>query len=263
MEKMALALLLFLSLSAPAWAGGDGGCVTQVSVIDALLSGIYEGNMPAANLKKHGDFGIGTFNNLSGEMAMLDGVIYEIRADGAAHPATGLYTPFAAVTRFVPTAEMKGKGEYNYDALQEFIDARLANKNNFIAVRISGLFTAVMTRAPRAQTKPYPPLAEVMKNQAVFELANVGGTMLGFRLPAYVKGANVPGYHLHFLSDARPRAGGHVLGFTVKDPVIQISAKNCLTILAPEDAAFAAAELGKDRSAELKAVEKGTDEKGK
>ena len=62
---------------------------------------------------------------------------------------------------------------------------------------------------PRQQP-PYRPLTEVVAEQHEFELAEVEGTMLGFRFPSYVEGIEVTGYHLHFIDAARER-GGHVL----------------------------------------------------
>ncbi len=75
----------------------------QVSTIDALLEGIYDGDITCRELKSHGDFGIGTFNGLDGEMIELGGNIYQCRADGVAYPADdSTKVPFAAVTFFEP-----------------------------------------------------------------------------------------------------------------------------------------------------------------
>ena len=61
--------------------------------VNAMLKGFYEENTTLGDLKKHGDFGLGTFNNLDGEMVMLDGVIYQLHADGKTYPvACLLYT---------------------------------------------------------------------------------------------------------------------------------------------------------------------------
>jgi acetolactate decarboxylase len=38
----------------------------QVSTIDALLQGVFDGFFTIEDLKKHGDFGIGTFDSLGG-----------------------------------------------------------------------------------------------------------------------------------------------------------------------------------------------------
>ncbi len=37
------------------------------------------------------------------------------------------------------------------------------------------------------------------------------GTVIGFRCPNYAVGLNVPGDHLHFITDDR-KHGGHILG---------------------------------------------------
>ena len=47
--------------------------VYQESTVDALLSGVYDGELPLEQLRKHGHFGIGTFDRLDGEMVLLDG----------------------------------------------------------------------------------------------------------------------------------------------------------------------------------------------
>ena len=42
--------------------------VYQTSTMGALLAGVYEGNVTIRELLRHGDFGLGTFNALDGEM---------------------------------------------------------------------------------------------------------------------------------------------------------------------------------------------------
>lgn len=42
--------------------------IHQTSLMSALLSGVYEGETTIADLLAHGDFGLGTFNELDGEM---------------------------------------------------------------------------------------------------------------------------------------------------------------------------------------------------
>lgn len=46
--------------------------IFQLSTINALLEGVFDGNMSYGQLKQHGDFGIGTFNGLDGEMIAFD-----------------------------------------------------------------------------------------------------------------------------------------------------------------------------------------------
>ena len=56
--------------------------ITQVSVINALMIGRYEGVMPISELLRHGDFGVGTLDHLDGELIVLDGRAYQVRGDG-------------------------------------------------------------------------------------------------------------------------------------------------------------------------------------
>src|SRR5665647_3590613 len=68
----------------------------QVSTINALLQGVYDGVIPIGELETHGDFGIGTFDGLEGEMLALDGNYYQIKTDGIAYPVSeNMTTPFA------------------------------------------------------------------------------------------------------------------------------------------------------------------------
>ena len=52
--------------------------VYQTSTMAALLDGIYDGDLTIAELLTHGDFGLGTFNHLDGEMVVLDGTCYHL-----------------------------------------------------------------------------------------------------------------------------------------------------------------------------------------
>ena len=90
-------------------------------------------------------------------------------------------------------------------------------------------------------------------------MSDLPGTIVGFRCPAYVKGINVPGYHLHFLSEDSTR-GGHLLSFEVDTAQCQIDVLNHYTLVLPADAAdFADTDLSKDRSRELIRVEQKAD----
>src|SRR5215203_1726820 len=98
----------------------------QTSTIDALLDGNYEGDVSFAELEANGDFGLGTFDALDGEMVALDGSFYQIRSDGRAYPVDGQKkTPFAVVT-FFESALSETLGTTNLAALCERVD-RLAD----------------------------------------------------------------------------------------------------------------------------------------
>ena len=192
-------------------AGHDPHVLFQASTIGALLEGSYEGDVSFAELREHGDLGLGTVNHLDGEMVALEGRFYRADAAGGIHELPGQErTPFAVVVPFEPAIEFDLEGSVDHDRLLAEIDRRIPADAASCAVRIDGRFELVRARSVPRQEPPYRPLTEVVAEQQVFELASVDGTMLGFRFPEYAEGIEVSGWHLHFISEDRTR-GGHVL----------------------------------------------------
>ena len=192
-------------------AGRDPHVLFQASTIGALLDGAFDGDLSFAELAAHGDLGLGTLNRLDGEMIALDGEFFRADVDGAVRRiGPGERTPFAVVTRFEPTVEARLEVGLSHEQLLARLDALTPDGASSCAIRLDGRFELVQARSVPAQEPPYRPLAEVVADQHVFELADVEGTMLGFRFPAYAEGIEVAGYHLHFIGADR-RRGGHVL----------------------------------------------------
>jgi acetolactate decarboxylase len=247
-------LLLLLALSAALLAGcaqetpqeevGPGrDTFYQVSTLGALKSGFYDGVVSYAELSEHGDAGIGTFEGLDGEMIALDGDFYQIRHDGKVYDVAGTaIAPFAMVTFFDRDKEVVPPGGLDYAGLQDFLNTSLPSENVFYAIRIEGEFERVQARSVPAQEKPYPPLNEAIAAQAVFELENVKGTMVGFWCPAYVGDINAPGYHLHFLT-ADHEAGGHVLDLRLGEVKVYIDETPEFFLQLPEMEEFLEADL--------------------
>jgi len=255
--KRLLYLVLGLCVLSFGCATAPRDTVYQTSTIDALLAGVYDGDTSCRSLLKHGDLGIGTFDCLDGEMVVLDGDVYQVKSDGKVYtPDLSLRTPFATICQFDADRVIPVTPGSQYDAIEALIDEQFPNQNLFYAIRIKGQFMSVKTRSVPGQQKPYPPLAEVTKNQPEFTMKNLSGTIVGFRCPAYVKGINVPGYHLHFISEDRTQ-GGHILSFAIKEAVCEVDVLDRYVLALPADASgFGATDLSKDRSGELKAVEK-------
>ena len=186
--------------------------IYQTSTINALLQGSYDGDMTYGQLREHGDFGLGTFNALDGEMIALDGRFYQIKSTGTATPVDDAQeTPYAVVQFFEPSFHEVLDQEMNYEQLKGHLQRVLPFKRSvFHAIRVDGFFEYVKTRSVPHQVEPYAPLVEVIKSQTVFEFADVQGTLVGFRFPDYAEGANIPQYHLHFITKDW-KAGGHLL----------------------------------------------------
>jgi acetolactate decarboxylase len=228
----------------------------QTSTINALMEGLYDGNLTVADLLKHGDLGIGTFEGLDGEMVVLDGRVYQVRSDGRVYqPAAEATTPFASVTFFRPRHTVVAKGPVDLAELEALLDAATSGRSVPLAVRIEGEFRFVKTRSVPRQVKPYPPLVDVTARQPTFEMRDVKGVLVGFRFPEYITGINVPGWHLHFLTDDRQR-GGHVLEIEGRNLRAEIGEPHQLWVSLPEGADFAGADIGRDRGAEIHRAEK-------
>jgi len=228
----------------------------QVSTINALLEGVYDGDTSLRTLKGHGDFGIGTFNALDGEMIMLDGEIYQVKDDGIAYLSNdSMTTPFAAVTFFEADETLLINETMSKEELEEHLENMMPNRNIMYAVKITGTFDHMKTRSVPRQEQPYPKLVEVTKNQPTFEFTSVDGTIVGFWLPAYMNGVNVPEYHLHFITDSMD-AGGHILEYNISEGTVEIDRTYGFYLSLPQDEGFMGVDLEKDNSSELEMVEK-------
>jgi acetolactate decarboxylase len=186
----------------------------QVSTINSLMAGNYDGIKTIQDISKKGDTGIGTFDTLDGEMVMIDGIVYKVKSSGVVEkPDVKVTLPFSAVTYFDVDNSTDLGPVKNLDDLKAALDKMIVKKDRFYAFRVDGTFATVQTRSVPAQQKPYPILSEVTKKQAVFNFENVKGSLIGFWCPDTVGSINVPGYHLHFISDDRTK-GGHLLNIS-------------------------------------------------
>jgi acetolactate decarboxylase len=252
--SVALLLLLLVVGSGCTSSSRDAGVAWQNSTIDALLDGNYDGDVTFDELRKHGDFGLGTFDALDGEMLAVGGAFYQVRSNGQVdrvHPKQ--LTPFSVVTFFRRDQEIALHGPLSYADLQQALAPMRALTGRAYAIRIRGTFDAVRTRSVPRQDKPYRPLADVVKTQATFDVKKVRGTLVGFWFPESMRHANVPGYHFHFITDDAT-AGGHVLDLTLRDGVAEVQELSAVHIELPRRAPTTRATAR--GAGELEAVEK-------
>lgn len=222
-----------------------GSEVYQTSTMGALLDGVYDGDVTIRELLQHGDFGLGTFNGLDGEMLVLDGVCYQLRGDGSAQPAeSDQCTPFAVVTWFNADRSFEVSEPVDRAGLKARIDESLPSANLIVAVRVSGDFSVMRTRTVTEQHRPYPPFTEATQDQREVTFRDVTGTLAGFRMPDYEQGVSVAGYHSHFV-DAERRHGGHALDYRLTRGRVDISVRSDLHLSLPRTPEFLAAELNR------------------
>ena len=246
----------FTKLPAAPAAPEDLETLYQVSTIDALMQGVFDGVQPVGELRKHGNFGIGTFEGLEGEMIVLDGKVYQAKADGRVYAVRDTATtPFATVTWFERDIIETVNRPMNFSVFSREMNDRLPSQNMIYAVRMHGTFPQMKVRAIPAQHKPYPTLTEAAKNQSVYTYADTTGTVVGFYTPAFFKGLNVAGYHLHFISDDQ-LTGGHILDFTVPaNTTVEYDITPAFAMPLPTSGAFTGVDLSQDLTKELAKVE--------
>ena len=216
------------------------------SPINALLEGFYRDDITIGTLREKGDFGIGTFNNLDGEMIALGGRFWQLDLDGDARPVdSGMKTPFSTVCHFKPmlteeiAAQLKGI---------------LPSDNMFYAIHMEGKFKSVKTRSvPR--TENYRPLSEATDHQKLRQFADVAGHLVGFYTPSFVPSVNVPGYHFHFINQDFT-AGGHLLSCEPERLDIRIQIFFSMELTLPKTLDYLTASFTRDAKKDLEKAER-------
>ena len=216
----------------------EADALTQFSLLSALAADDYTGGAPLRDVLAAGDFGLGTFDRLDGEMIVLDGAIYQALADGTVRNADlAGTTPFAAVTFFKEDGRIDGISAVTLDDLDQQLDVELPRRNSPYAIRITGEFAELTLRSVPAQSPPFQPLVDVVKHQVTWQRRNQRGTLIGLRCPHWMGTLNVSGYHWHFLSDDH-QIGGHVLGCEFQHALFQFDECQSVIIDIPKSATF-------------------------
>ncbi|MBQ0074202.1 MAG: acetolactate decarboxylase [Prevotella sp.] len=203
----------------------------QVSTLQALLDGGYDGYITVGDLRKHGDIGVGTFDKIDGEMIVVDGTVYQARYDGSVRVADDYLTvPFANVTHFDNDTTITLPKVTSMEDLTAKLSTAIANQNSLSSTGGAGrvLYVARMdiadcksihVRSELPQQKPYRPLMEVLKtDQREFTYSHIGGTIVALYFPDFFDKQNSTGWHLHFISADKTK-GGHVFDITTSDRV--------------------------------------------
>ena len=190
----------------------------------------FDGNISFAELKKYGNFGIGTFNALDGEMLLLYGALYKFEASGnAIHVPDDLMTPFATVKYFVPDDSILCGRFDSIGKLNDFLQQQISGDTLLAALLITGRFDSVVTRSIPRQERPYPEIEKVVKAQVVSEFKNIDGILVGFYFPPKFTGINFPGFHFHFITGDM-KYGGHLIDCKLSECKILIDKSNKLLI---------------------------------
>ena len=223
--------------------------------VNALVEGIYEENIPFSEVKRFGDFGLGTFDCLDGEMVMLDGTVYQIASDGRVRKIEDeAKTPFSCVTFYRPFSHDELDGHLSHDDFLAWLQNLLPSPNLCYALKIEGRFDTIAVRSVPKQ-ESYRPLVEVAKEQPVFRFSEIDGTLAGFFTPVFLGSLNVPGLHLHFLS-ADLKHGGHLLTCEPSRVRVGVQILNRVEVSLPMSLDYLACDFSRDVDRDLEKAEK-------
>ena len=230
--------------------------IFHFSIADALLSNFFEGNTTVNEILKFGDFGIGTMNSLDGEMIILDGKPYTIRADGKAYEIDDLErSPISVVTHFKKDYTLNISASIKYPQLIEKINSLLPTQNIFYSIKIIGEFKYIATRSIAKQTKPFKPIEDLINEAVKFNYTNITGTIIGFKSPPFVERIGVPGYHFHFI-DTERKVGGHLLDFEMTTGRIEYAIARDFHVKLEDTEVYDNLDLSESKNDLLQKIEK-------
>lgn len=235
----------------------------QVSTLQALMQGYSRGVITAGELRQHGNIGLGTFEDVNGEMIMLDGECYRATDDGTVVKAPDeIGVPFSAV------AEMKAGEIRQIDvgelpdmaAVKQFLTLQIDEAfslNSMHVCRIDGEFACIDARSEAPYRSHHVTLKDMLsETQKAFVFKDIPGTIVGVYYPDYMDGINAPGWHLHFISEDRS-LGGHVFDLNVKSGKVSLLRLDGIEIRLPNDPAFDTYSLKETSQEDIKEVETG------
>ena len=243
-------------------SSADREVINQVSLLQGLTFGDYNGSVPVSRLKELGDIGIGTFDALNGELIMLEGTVYRAASDGSVEKVADDETiPFSNVTFFDADEVISLSSIDSVNTLKSELDKKVheIGDNRFYMIRADGTFKSMQVRSELPQTEPYKPLATVLEtDQTFFNYENIKGTVVGLYCPDYMSSLNAAGWHFHFISDDR-KAGGHVLDLASDELKVSIDRTDNFAMALPDNEMFNNFDLTIDQSDDIKKVETGED----
>jgi acetolactate decarboxylase len=141
----------------------------------------------------------------------------------------------------------------SWSDLSQRLDQLRPNDNVFTAVRIHGTFEAIKIRVA-CKAAAGTDLVTATSHQAEFRFGELAGTLVGFWSPNYARTINIPGYHLHLLSDDHAH-GGHLLELRAKSLRVELHTQDHLHLALPDTAGFLATDLQGDPRAALAQAE--------
>ena len=233
----------------------------QISTLQALSMGYTRSVIEVGELMKHGNTGLGTFEDVDGEMIVLDGHCYKAAKDGTVTEAPADEgVPFASVAPFSCGKSFTLDSITDIESLKDQLDLAIEEwfgLNSIHIVKIDGEFERISARSELAFRSQHISLKRILDvTQRSFEFDNVKGPLVCVYYPDYMNGINAPGWHLHFLSEDRTK-GGHTFDIVLKHGTVSMQKLTGVEIELPTEPAFDTYSLTGASQSEIKQVEQG------
>lgn len=206
----------------------------QVGTYDYLTQPDFAGLTSVGTVAEGNSIGLGTFEDLNGELVMVGGEVFQVRPDGLPREVDpDTLTPFMQAIDFKPTVNVPVAPGTQCEDLDPMIQEAAAQNNGIIAVRVRGTFTDLTTRSVTADPPPYQPLSQTIAEQTKFPLGERRAVLVGFWQGKDALGLGQDGLHLHGLT-ADKSAGGHVLSCTLGGDVqLSLQPVSRVSVLTP------------------------------
>lgn len=204
--------------------------IFQYSTKSGLLNNLYVGSLSVLDIQQNGDFGLGTFNMVDGEMVVFDGNVYQVSTSGKINlmPPDAL-SPFVVTKFFDADTSLQLDGTYSLDTVKTILSKITQNISTPMAIKIRARFNTLKSRSVDKVSDMSTTLEEIIDKQTIFDFSNVDGNVIGFWYPEYFDGVNFSGFHLHaVLNDLS--GGGHLLNCTVENPTIELDFSSIVNV---------------------------------
>jgi acetolactate decarboxylase len=150
----------------------------QISTAAALVQGVFGGAVSSRTLPAHGDFGLGTFEHLNGEMVVLNGGIYQIHGDARVQQRPDDFlVPFAVVSVFQEEDVFSATKVGSLAELEQACNPHSESDNLFYEFRVDGVFTRMHVRVMLA-TAEGADLVQAAASQPEFHFDDIEGTLV-------------------------------------------------------------------------------------
>ena len=227
--------------------------------MNALLLGYTRKVVSVQELLENGDTGLGTFENVDGEMILVDGHCYR-----AADNGTVTEMPMEKGVPFASVSFLKGNRKFeldpveNIDALKSLLNLKIEEDfglNSMHMVRIDGFFEMVDARSENGLKSQHVELKDILNlNQKSFTFSYIQGSLVCLYYPDYMAGINAAGWHFHFVSEDRSK-GGHVFNVIMKKGTAILDKISKIEMQLPWEASFDTYALTSVSQKDVKKVE--------